>query len=178
MNQQSIYQFLGKWKLATRAAINTINGSIGGALFAILYSCRLNKKYKRKLNVPIFTSGILGGLVGITAICTLCRPWEAFLIGMIGSVLTCTGMFDHVYMRTLCTLCISWAAFMIEMSGNVLTWTGMFDHLYMRTICTLCISWAAFLIGMIGSFLTCTGMFDHVYIKAICTLCRPYGQHF
>ena len=77
--------------LASRAAINTINGSIGGALFAILYSCRLNKKYKRKLDVAQFTAGILGGLVAITAICTLCRPWEALLIGTIGGVLTCTG---------------------------------------------------------------------------------------
>eukprot|EP00794_Sanderia_malayensis_P012874 gene12874-14199_t len=82
----------GRWKLAARASINTINGSIGGAMFAILYSCRLNKKYKRKLNVPMFTSGILGGLVGITAICTICRPWEALIIGFIGGVLSCTGM--------------------------------------------------------------------------------------
>lgn len=51
--------------------------------------------------MPIFTAGILGGLVGITAICTLCRPWEALLIGMIGSVLTCTGMFDHVYIKNV-----------------------------------------------------------------------------
>ena len=58
---------------------------------AIIYSCRLNKKYKRKLNIGIFTSGILGGLVGITAICTLCRPWEALIIGAVGSTMTCIG---------------------------------------------------------------------------------------
>ncbi len=87
----AVHIFAGKWKLAARAAINTINGSIGGALFAILYSCRLNKKYKKKLDVPVFTAGILGGLVGITAICTICRPWEAFVIGAVGGLLTCTG---------------------------------------------------------------------------------------
>ena len=71
----------------------TINGSIGGALFAIVYSYRLNKKYKGKLDVPIFMSGILGGLVGITAICTICKPWEALLIGFVGGIITCVGKF-------------------------------------------------------------------------------------
>lgn len=83
--------FIGKWKLASRAAINTISASIGGALFSIIYSCKLNKKYQKKLNVALFTSGILGGLVGITAICTLCRPWEAYIIGIIGGALACIG---------------------------------------------------------------------------------------
>jgi len=82
----------GKWKLASRAALNTVHGSIGGALFAVLYSCKLNKKYKKKLDVSQFTSGMLGGLVATTAICTLCRPWEAIVIGMVGGVLSCTGL--------------------------------------------------------------------------------------
>ena len=83
--------FLGKWKLASRAAISTISASIGGALFAVIYSCKLNKKYQKKLNVALFTSGMLGGMVGITAICTLCRPWEAYIIGIIGGALSCIG---------------------------------------------------------------------------------------
>mgnify|MGYP001792509557 CR=1 FL=1 len=33
--------------------------------------------------------GILGGLVGITAICAVARPWEGFLIGFIGAAVAC-----------------------------------------------------------------------------------------
>lgn len=44
---------------------------------------------KGKLDVAVFITGILGGLVGITAICAVCRPWEAFLIGFIGGLVAC-----------------------------------------------------------------------------------------
>lgn len=99
----TFYQLTEKWKLASRASIVTINGSIGGGLFAIIY-CKVNRKYKKKLNVGIFSAGILGGLVGITAICTACRPWQALIIGAIGSVLSCTGkpnMFVLFYLKCI-----------------------------------------------------------------------------
>ena len=44
---------------------------------------------KRKLDVAVFITGVLGGLVGITAICAVCRPWEAFIIGFIGGLVAC-----------------------------------------------------------------------------------------
>ena len=43
----------------------------------------------KKLDVAIFITGVLGGLVGITAICAVCRPWEAFVIGFIGGLVAC-----------------------------------------------------------------------------------------
>ena len=79
----------GKWKLASRTAVVTINGSVGGGIWSILYCYCLTKDYERKLDIPNFTQCILGGLVSITAVCAVCRPWEAFLIGFIGGM-TCS----------------------------------------------------------------------------------------
>ena len=75
-----------KWLLASRSAVVTLNGSIGGGLLGVIYSFVYRK---RKLDVAVFITGILGGLVGITAICAMCRPWEAFLIGFIGGLTAC-----------------------------------------------------------------------------------------
>ncbi|KAL9973828.1 hypothetical protein ACROYT_G020333 [Oculina patagonica] len=77
-----------KWKLASRAAVVTINGSIGGGIVGMIYSYIC---FKNKLNIPIFVTGILAGLVSITAICSLARPWEAIIIGAIGALLACPG---------------------------------------------------------------------------------------
>ena len=81
----------GKWKLASRAAVTTINGSVGGGVFAVIYAKILSRRYDKKLDVPIFASGILSGLVSITAISAICRPWEALLIGCIGGSISCYG---------------------------------------------------------------------------------------
>ena len=48
-------------------------------------------KINRKLDIPNFTSCILGGLVSITAICAICRPHEALIIGFIGGVIVSYG---------------------------------------------------------------------------------------
>ncbi|XP_068701810.1 putative ammonium transporter 3 [Montipora foliosa] len=77
-----------KWKLASRAAVVTINGSIGGGIIGMAYSYIC---FKNKLNIPIFVTGILAGLVSITAVCSLARPWEAILIGALGALLACPG---------------------------------------------------------------------------------------
>ena len=82
--------FVGKWQLASRASVNTINGAVGGGIFSVIYSYT-HTRYKRKLDITIFMSGIIGGLVGVTAICTICRPWEALLIGLFGGVFSCFG---------------------------------------------------------------------------------------
>ncbi|XP_078373487.1 putative ammonium transporter 3 isoform X2 [Oculina patagonica] len=75
-----------KWLLASRSAVVTLNGSIGGGILGVIYSFLFRK---RKLDVAIFITAILGGLVGITAICAVCRPWEAFIIGFIGGLVAC-----------------------------------------------------------------------------------------
>ena len=64
----------------------TLNGSIGGGILGVIYSFLYRE---RKLDVAIFITGVLGGLVGITAICAVCRPWEAFVIGFIGGLVAC-----------------------------------------------------------------------------------------
>lgn len=75
-----------KWKLASRSAVVTINGAIGGGIVGTTYSYILHKK---QVNIPIFVTGVLSGLVGITAICTLARPWEGLVIGAVGALLAC-----------------------------------------------------------------------------------------
>lgn len=82
----------GKWKLASKAAVVTVNGSVGGGLWSIFYSYALTKRYNRKLDVGVFTNGILAGLVSITAICAICQPWEALVIGWIGGMICSYGM--------------------------------------------------------------------------------------
>lgn len=47
--------------------------------------------FKNKLDIPIFVTGILAGLVSITAICSLARPWEAIIIGALGALIACPG---------------------------------------------------------------------------------------
>ena len=92
IRQVSISALLGKWKFAARAAVTTINASAGGGAWSVLYSYILTKRFKGRLDVGTFTSGILGGLVSITAICDHCRPWQAVLIGFIGGIITSYGM--------------------------------------------------------------------------------------
>ena len=79
------YFSLGKWKLASRAATVTMVGAMGGGAFAMFYCYAIRrKKYKGVLDIPLLSVGILGGLVGITAICAVTRPWEGFIIGILG----------------------------------------------------------------------------------------------
>ncbi|KAK3740298.1 hypothetical protein QZH41_018530, partial [Actinostola sp. cb2023] len=78
-----------KWKLASRAAVATINSSIGGGIFSTVYSYVV---FKNQLLVDVFVTGILGGLVSITAICAVVRPWESLVIGFIGGAIACLGL--------------------------------------------------------------------------------------
>ncbi|KAK3735068.1 hypothetical protein QZH41_010772 [Actinostola sp. cb2023] len=77
----------GKWKLASRSAVCTLNASTGGGVFVTFYSYIL---YNR-LDIPLLMSGILGSLVSITAICGVVRPGESILIGFIGSAVATVG---------------------------------------------------------------------------------------
>lgn len=77
----------GKWKLASRSAVCTLNASIGGGIFAHLFGVF----YFKRVDVPTFMSGILGSLVSITAICAVARPGESIFIGFIGSVISVMG---------------------------------------------------------------------------------------
>ena len=77
----------GKWKLASRSAVCTINASCGGGVFVTVYSYVV---YKR-LDIPLFMAGILGSLVSITAICGVVRPGESLAIGFLGAAVAVLG---------------------------------------------------------------------------------------
>ena len=93
-----IYSFIylrilktGTWRTATRVAVVTMNGAVGGGLSTILLNVLLSLKRKYLLNIPEFVGGVLGGLVAITAPANVIRPWEAVIIGMIGGLCTIGG---------------------------------------------------------------------------------------
>ncbi|XP_031555511.1 putative ammonium transporter 2 [Actinia tenebrosa] len=77
----------GKWKLASRSAVCTLNASCGGGVFVTIYSYILFNR----LDIPLFMSGILGSLVSITAICGVVRPGESIIIGIIGAAVATIG---------------------------------------------------------------------------------------
>ncbi|XP_013397764.1 putative ammonium transporter 3 [Lingula anatina] len=71
----------GKWKLAARSAVVTVNGSAGGGAVGIFLSYIFRQ---RKLDIGDLVNSVLGALVSVTAICGLARPWEGLIIGMLG----------------------------------------------------------------------------------------------
>ena len=78
--------------LASRTAVVTIMGSVGGGIWSVVYCYFITEDFDGKLDIPNFTASILGGLVSITGICAVCRPWEALVIGIIGGILCSYGM--------------------------------------------------------------------------------------
>ncbi|XP_030832221.1 putative ammonium transporter 3 [Strongylocentrotus purpuratus] len=76
----------GKWKLATRSAIVTVMSGVGGGIVSLACSY-LHRPNGNKFDLGYLMNGILGGLVGITALCALARPWEGLLIGAIGGII-------------------------------------------------------------------------------------------
>uniref|UniRef100_A0A1B0GNF3 Ammonium transporter AmtB-like domain-containing protein n=1 Tax=Phlebotomus papatasi TaxID=29031 RepID=A0A1B0GNF3_PHLPP len=89
-NSGSTYGVSGaKWQYAARAAVMTMMGSFGGGTFSVIYSMLKNDG---KMDIVDLINGILGALVSITAGCFLYHAWEAIIIGMIGSFLTCITM--------------------------------------------------------------------------------------
>ncbi|XP_055687031.1 putative ammonium transporter 3 [Lutzomyia longipalpis] len=89
-NSGSTYGVSGtKWQYAARAAVITMMGSFGGGTFSVLFSMFKNDG---RMDVVDLINGILGALVSITAGCFLYHAWEAIIIGVIGSILTCVTM--------------------------------------------------------------------------------------
>merc|ERR1712226_526464 len=78
----------GRWKLASVAAVTTINASVAGGFVAFVISY-IVKKGKFELHYII--SGTMGGLVSITSQCALVAPLEAFVVGAVGGALVIGG---------------------------------------------------------------------------------------
>ncbi|KAJ8304622.1 hypothetical protein KUTeg_018205 [Tegillarca granosa] len=75
----------GKWKLAAKSAVTTLNGSMGGGAAGIILSFIVNR---RKYDVSFIINSVLGALVSITGACAVIRPWEAIIIGAFGGLLS------------------------------------------------------------------------------------------
>ena len=70
-----------------------MNGAMAGGLSAVFLSAilYLSKKRKYILDIGYLASGILGGLVGVTACAPIIRPWEGLLLGFIGGFIANGG---------------------------------------------------------------------------------------
>lgn len=74
-----------KWMVATRSAVTTINSSIGGGIFGVIWSRYW--QHPGIFYVADIISGVLAGLVSITAGCAAVLPAESLFIGAFGAFL-------------------------------------------------------------------------------------------
>ena len=61
-----------------------MNGAIAGGASGVLLSIALKFKRKYLVDVSDIVTGILGGLVAVTASADVIRPYEGLIIGFIG----------------------------------------------------------------------------------------------
>ncbi|CAG0893556.1 unnamed protein product [Darwinula stevensoni] len=72
-----------KWHYAGRAAISTVNASIGGGVAGLIYT------YIRKkgiVNLEDVINAILGSVVAVTAGCAFYEPWESLTVGFLSGL--------------------------------------------------------------------------------------------
>uniref|UniRef100_A0A914WPD4 Ammonium transporter n=1 Tax=Plectus sambesii TaxID=2011161 RepID=A0A914WPD4_9BILA len=72
-----------RWRLASKSAVSTMLSSFAGGISGTFVSYVTT----RKCQVMLLIDAVLAGLVSITAISAIARPWESLLIGAIGSAL-------------------------------------------------------------------------------------------
>ncbi|XP_077485189.1 putative ammonium transporter 3 [Amblyomma americanum] len=73
-----------KWKYASRAAVSTITGSLGGALIGLLLSYLVHRKF---LIINI-VSGLLTGLVSVTGGSAFLGALDSLIVGSLGALLS------------------------------------------------------------------------------------------
>ncbi|CAE7942062.1 amt-3 [Symbiodinium sp. KB8] len=88
-----------KWLVATRAGVATLNATAGGGFAALFYT---KAKSRGVLISPEempgrIANGLLGALVAITATCACVHPYEAVIVGFVGSIsaLACNDLFEY-----------------------------------------------------------------------------------
>ena len=74
--------------LAAKVAVTTTLSAVAGGAVAALYTRARTGRYDLGLTV----NGVLGGLVGITAGCSVVDPWAAIVIGAIASLIVIGGV--------------------------------------------------------------------------------------
>ena len=90
-NFQYIALSLENWIIASRVAVVTINGGIAGGFSAVLIGVLLKRTKGYILDITQLVTGILGGLVAITAGADVFRPWEGMIVGYIGGIMANGG---------------------------------------------------------------------------------------
>ncbi|XP_077564307.1 putative ammonium transporter 3 [Haemaphysalis longicornis] len=74
-----------KWKYASRAAVTTINASLGGGLVGVFYSYFTSRKFL----VGDIVNAILTALVAVTAGSGFYSAYESIVVGVTGALFAC-----------------------------------------------------------------------------------------
>ena len=61
-----------------------MNGAMAGGVSAVFLGAVQSRWRRYLLDIPQLASGVLGGLVAVTAGAPVLRPWEGLLVGLIG----------------------------------------------------------------------------------------------
>ncbi|XP_015928072.1 putative ammonium transporter 3 [Parasteatoda tepidariorum] len=73
-----------KWKYSSRASVTTILASTGGGLVGMIFSYFAKDGIH---DVAILMNAVMGSLVAISGGCTIVRPWESIVIGMVAGLI-------------------------------------------------------------------------------------------
>nr|XP_054926507.1 putative ammonium transporter 3 [Dermacentor andersoni] len=74
-----------KWKYASRAAVTTINASLGGGLVGVFYTYFMTRKFL----VDDIVNAILTALVAVTAGSGFYSAYESIVVGVTGALFAC-----------------------------------------------------------------------------------------
>ncbi|XP_075749181.1 putative ammonium transporter 3 [Rhipicephalus microplus] len=74
-----------KWKYASRAAVTTINASLGGGIVGVFYSYFMTRKFL----VDDIVNAILTALVAVTAGSGFYSAYESIVVGVTGALFAC-----------------------------------------------------------------------------------------